>query len=145
MISLILGLFALLGFVAFAFYLHNKDKNEKLALQKVKDNVKILEFIYLYNPTEDCYAKAKVIWDGQDFPVELIRDKYEYTYIPIERGIIKRFGSWKSSDDFELYFHIPRYVKDILDEKFDERDCHYNEKRKAEYLSKKRAETSIHE
>lgn len=141
MIGLIFMVIVLLAFVGFAFYLHNQANREHEEFQNtLKNSVKILEFSCGFDVPTKSYARAKVIWEGQDFPVEFIRDKYSCTYIAHPKGDIERYGSWKSVDDFSLYFSLPRHVQIVLDDRFEKEEEAAEEIRKQEYLSKKMAE-----
>jgi hypothetical protein len=142
-ISLILGLFALLGFVAFAFHLHNKAEREHEEFQEnINNSVKILEFSCGYELSSKSYARAKVIWDGQDFPVEFIRTHHSDLILAGPRGEFYQYGKWKSVDDFDSYFEMPKYVRAVLDKRYRQEYKSSYEKNKEEYLVKKLAEAS---
>ena len=133
----------LLAFVGFAFYLHNQANREHEEFQNtLKNSVKILEFSCGFDVPTKSYARAKVIWEGQDFPVEFIRTHHSDLILAGPRGEFYQYGKWKSVDDFDSYFEMPKYVRAVLDKRYRQEYKSSYEKNKEEYLVKKLAEAS---
>lgn len=143
MIGLIFMVIVLLAFVGFAFYLHNQANREHEEFQNtLKNSVKILEFSCGFDVPTKSYARAKVIWEGQDFPVEFIRTHHSDLILAGPRGEFYQYGKWKSVDDFDSYFEMPKYVRAVLDKRYRQEYKSSYEKNKEEYLVKKLAEAS---